>query len=616
MKYLLLMLFSFSFYLGMGQFCYWQQEVKYDMDIDFDVTKHQFQGTQVLTYTNNSPDTLDKVFYHLYFNAFQPGSMMDERSRTISDPDPRVGSRIAALSEEEIGYQRVHALKQGGKELKYHVEGTVLEVNLATPILPGASSTFEMKFEGQVPIQIRRSGRDNAEGVAYSMTQWYPKMAEYDYMGWHANPYVGREFHGVWGDFNVTIKIDRSYVIGATGVLQNGEEIGHGYQAADRVVKQKSRGKNEWHFIAENVIDFAWAADPEYQHISKRAHDGTMLHFIFQPGEATSEKWAMLPMIMNEALKFMNENYGQYQFPQYTFIQGGDGGMEYPMITLITGERSLTSLVGVCIHEWMHSWYQFTLATNESLYPWMDEGFTSFASSEIMNHLRKLELIPGQYVENPHMGSTAGYAMFSQSGLEEPLSTHADHFITNSAYGRGSYGKGSVYLSQLEYVVGKEAFRKGLLRYFNEWKFKHPNPNSILRIMEKESGLELDWYNEYFVNTTKTIDYAISGVENRGNNAIISLEKIGLMPMPVEVLVEKTDGSKKLHYIPMVIMRGERKFGPDENVKVESDWPWTHQFYTFDAGVPKSEINSITLFPSGRVADVEMDNNLMKMGEN
>lgn len=616
MKYLLFALFSLTFYTGFSQECYWQQEVDYVMNIDFDVKKHQFQGEQVLIYTNNSPDTLNKVFYHLYFNAFQPGSMMDERSRTIADPDSRVGDRIAGLSEDEIGYQKVLSLNQDGTALQYHVEGTVLEVSLAKPILPGASTTFNMTFEGQVPIQIRRSGRDNKEGVAYSMTQWYPKLAEYDFMGWHANPYVGREFHGVWGDFDVTIKIDPSYVIGATGVLQNNEEIGHGYQASDRVVKQKVKGKNEWHFVAEKVIDFAWAADPDYQHISKRAHDGTMLHFIFQPGEATSENWAMLPVIMDEALKFMNKNYGKYQFPQYTFIQGGDGGMEYPMITLITGERSLSSLVGVCVHEWMHSWYQFTLATNESLYPWMDEGFTSFASSEIMNHLRKLELIPGQYVENPHMGSTAGFAMFTQSGYEEPLSTHADHFTTNTAYGRGSYTKGSVYLSQLEYVIGNEAFRKGLIRYFNEWKFKHPTPNSILRIMEKESGLELDWYNEYFINTTKTIDYAIADVVERGNNTIINLEKIGVMPMPVEVLIEMTDGSKVLHYIPMVIMRGEKKFSDQDNVKIESDWPWTHNNYALDAGVPKSEIESITLFPSGRVADVEMENNLYKKSEN
>ena len=162
------------------------------MDIDFDVSNHQFTGTQKLNYYNNSPDTLGEVFYHLYFNAFQPNSMMDVRSRTILDPDPRVADRISKLSEEEIGYQRVIKLRMDGKPVDYEVVGTILEVDLPEPILPGSKVVFDMAFEAQVPLQIRRSGRDNKEGIDYSMTQWYPKMCEYDYQGWHANPYVGR----------------------------------------------------------------------------------------------------------------------------------------------------------------------------------------------------------------------------------------------------------------------------------------------------------------------------------------------------------------------------------------------------------------------------------------
>ncbi|MEX2380634.1 MAG: M1 family peptidase, partial [Vicingaceae bacterium] len=159
---------------------YWQQSVNYQMSIDVDVESNQFEGEQTLVYTNNSPDTLNKVYYHLFFNAFQPNSMMDVRSRTIEDPDRRVGDRILHLKENEIGYQKINRLTQDGKKLNYQVVGTILEVELAKPILPGASSTFEMDFEAQVPLQVRRSGRDNKEGIRYSMTQWYPKMAEYD----------------------------------------------------------------------------------------------------------------------------------------------------------------------------------------------------------------------------------------------------------------------------------------------------------------------------------------------------------------------------------------------------------------------------------------------------
>src|SRR5690606_33634219 len=143
------------------------------------------------------------VFYHLYFNAFQPGSMMDVRSRSLPDPDKRVSDRIFHLKNDEIGYQKVKSLNMNGKPLNFETNETILEVSLIEPILPHGSAVFDMEFEGQVPLQIRRSGRDNDEGVQYSMAQWYPKMCEYDYQGWHANPYVGREFYGIWGDFDV-----------------------------------------------------------------------------------------------------------------------------------------------------------------------------------------------------------------------------------------------------------------------------------------------------------------------------------------------------------------------------------------------------------------------------
>jgi len=207
----------------------WQQKADYEMKIDFDVNNHQFDGEQTIEYTNNSPDTLYKVYYHLYFNAFQPNSMMDVRSRTIKDPDRRVGDRISKLSPDEIGYHEIQELKQDGQELSYDVVGTILEVQLAKPIMPRSKTKLSMKFHSQVPLQIRRSGRNNAEGIDYSMAQWYPKLCEYDYQGWHANPYVGREFYGIWGDFKVDIEIDDSYVLAGSGIITNAKKIGRGY---------------------------------------------------------------------------------------------------------------------------------------------------------------------------------------------------------------------------------------------------------------------------------------------------------------------------------------------------------------------------------------------------
>ncbi|MFK7932867.1 MAG: M1 family metallopeptidase [Saprospiraceae bacterium] len=588
----------------------WQQAAQYDMDVDFDVKKHQFTGTQILKYKNNSPDELNKVFYHLYFNAFQPGSMMDVRNQTLPDSDPRVAGRIGALKADEIGYLRVSKLTMNGKAVPFEEVGTILEVSLPQPIKGGEEVTFSMEFNGQVPLQIRRSGRMNKEGIDYSMAQWYPKMAEYDYQGWHANPYIGREFHGVWGDFDVKITIDKNYVVGATGVLQNPDKVGYGYEKSGEKVKRKGKTLT-WHFVGENIHDFVWAADPDYKHTTLTTDGGVVMHFLYQESEQNKDSWEKLPAIMNEAVSFMNRNYGTYPYPVYSFIQGGDGGMEYPMATLITGERSLGSLVGVSVHEWMHSWYQMVLGTNEALYAWMDEGFTSFASAETMNHLRKKGLIPGKASDNPHARTYAGFANFSRRGIEQPLSTHADHFKYNASYGVGAYTKGSIFLNQLSYIIGDASFRQGMMNYFETWKFKHPNDNDFIRIMEKTSGLELDWYREYWVNTTDTIDYAVAGVKAvDGKGAQIDLVNNGTMPMPVDVVVTYTDGTQELFNIPLRIMRGNK---PQEakgmTQTVIEDWPWTNPTYSFKVGRSLENIQSVEIDPSIRLMDVNRDNN-------
>ncbi len=587
----------------------WQQEVDYQMEIDFDVTKHQFTGQQTLKYTNNSPDTLNRVFYHLFFNAFQPNSMMDVRSRTIQDPDRRVMNRIQELSKDEEGYLDVQQLSMNGQAVDYKIVGTILEVNLDNPIMPESEVTFEMDFTGQVPLQIRRSGRDSEEGIDYSMAQWFPKMAEYDYEGWHANPYIGREFHGVWGDFDVKIKIDKSYVVAASGYLQNPEQIGYGYEEAGQKVKRPKGDKLTWHFKAPNVHDFMWAADPDYVHTTAQVPDGPLLRFFYQ-ADTLQENWEKLPEYTVKAFQYMNEHFGKYPYDVFSTIQGGDGGMEYAMGTLITGHRSLQSLVGVTVHELIHSWFQGVLATNESLYPWMDEGYTSYASSRVMAHLFDRD-------ENQaHAGSYQGYIRLAKSGLEEPMTTHADHYQTNYAYGTASYGKGAVFLHQLSYIIGKEDFDKGMLRYFNTWKFKHPNPNDFKRLMEKESGLELDWYLQYWVNTTHTIDYSIKSAIEREDGLSVTLERLGKMPMPIDLEVEYNDGRKVMHNIPLEIMRGTKnKEDSEREWEFHAAWPWTNGTYTLTIPGAGNDIKRIEIDPSNRIADIDRENNKVLIEE-
>lgn len=593
---------------------YWQQRVNYDMLIEFDTKKHRFDGDQVLHYHNQSPDTLHRVFYHLYLNAFQSGSMMDVRSRHIADSDSRVGGRISGLKPNEIGYTKVLKMKQNDTDLPHwKVHGTILEVPLSRPVLPGETVRLEMTFESQVPVQIRRNGRNNSEGISYSMAQWYPKICAYDRHGWHADDYIGREFYGVFGDFNVRLTIDSDFVVAATGILQNPKEVGHGY-CSPQEAPQKLPRRLQWHFKAENVNDFVWAADPDYKHTTLTRSDGTVLRFFYQPGQST-EAWDRLPAIMDRAFDYINARFGQYPYTEYAFIQGGDGGMEYPMATLITGHRPINSLVGVSVHELMHCWYPMVLSTNEARYAWMDEGFVNFASSEVMNYLASEKLLPGRSPSAmPHRSDYQGYINFATGEWEEPLSTPSDHFQTNTAYGVGSYNKGSVFLSQLSYIIGLESFNAGMLRYFDTWKFKHPDDKDFIRVMERASGLELDWYLDYWVYSTHTIDYAVATVEaDRNKSTIIRLHRKGAMPMPVDVEITLTNGQTKRFHVPLCMMRGgkvsDSAWGAYETLEA---WPWVNPHYQWSVPVAPKDIAKIVIDPTGRMADVSRGNNEWK----
>ncbi|MFH6767286.1 M1 family metallopeptidase [Gaetbulibacter aquiaggeris] len=571
---------------------YWQQHVDYTMAVDMDVKTYQYNGTQRLVYTNNSHDILNRVYYHLFFNAFQPGSEMDVRSLTIADPDPRVKDRISKLAPEDIGFLKVTSLKQNGEDLQYETVGTILEVNLATPIQPGEQVTFDMVFNGQVPLQIRRAGKNNQEGVALSMAQWYPKLAEYDFEGWHADPYIGREFFGVWGNFDVSITIDKNYTIGGSGYLQNPEEIGHGY--TQEKIKKTKGDKLTWHFLAPNVHDFTWAADPNYAHDTLQVPDGPLLHFFYKNtmSKENLDNWKNVQSKTVELMQYYSSNVGMYPYNQYSVIQGGDGGMEYAMCTLITGEGSFNSLFGVIAHEMAHTWFQFLLASNESKHEWMDEGFTSY-----MSDLAE-DFVLNKNLENPTKGAYRAYIYLAKSGKEQPLTTHADRYAYNQAYGISAYSKGEVFLAQLSYIIGAENLKATIKKYFEDFKFTHPKPLDIIRTAEKVSGLELDWYLIDFGQTTNTIDYGVKAVEDNK----ITLERIGLMPMPIDLTVTYTDGGTENFYIPLQMMRGEKP----TSATLISDWAWAYPTYTFTVSKPVARVQ---IDPKEAMADINKANN-------
>ena len=629
-KLALLLLVTVSFLnFATAQADRWQQRIDYKINATLDVATNIVKGTEDIVYTNNSTDTLKKVYFHLYWNAFQPNSSMDVRSRELGkntmtnrrgdvmkDWDARVTDRIQKLTPAEIGYQRVSQILIGGKAQKLIEHETILEVQLTNPIAPKTSAKLSLVFEAQVPKQIRRSGRDNAEGVRFSMSQWYPKMVEYDYQGWSTNPYIAREFYGVWGNFDVNLQLAKNYTVAATGVLQNPNAVAN------------AQGLKTWNFKGNNIHDFVWAADDQFKHLSKEVRKGLTIHVYYKEKDAKSDSaWANILYAAEKVLPYIEKNFGAYPYPQYSFIQGGDGGMEYAMATLIKGPS-----LGTVFHEWMHNWYQQVLGSNESLFAWIDEGFATFAESKVsrwydanaaaqspfISERAKAQVLAS--VEKAKLdlpltqaGSYAGYMALAKSGLEEPASTHADHFNTNYAYSNAAYSKGATLLGLLGYVIGDSVRDAVLLNYYNTWKFKHPNANDFFRVAEKTSGIQLQWLKEYWVNSTKTIDYGLNDIQAGNNTAIISIQRLGKLPMPIEVLITYKDGTTELHYMPLDLMLGGKGSEGAVNHILHPAWQWVAPTYTFETSKPLSALKSIEIDPSYRMPDLNRSNNKLEI---
>jgi len=600
MKKLLFVTILLISQFALSQKNYWQQHVDYKMVIDVDVEKHTYIGTQRLVFTNNSPDNLDRVFYHLYFNAFKPGTDLEQNSRYSTDDSRTMSNNILMLDEKDWGDVQIKSLKQDGVNVKFKVEETILEVELDKPLGSGASTVLEMEFFVQTPAMIRRSGKNSEDNVAFSMSQWYPKLCQYDDEGWHANPYIGREFYGIWGDFDVTINIDKNYTVAGSGYLQNPELVGHGYAPLKKGVKHGD--KISWRFIAPNVHDFSWAADPNFTHDYIDIDGGPRMHFFYKADSKYVDLWREFQPNSAEFLKFFSNTIGKYPYKQYSVIMAGDGGMEYAMCTFIdgVGHPTMRSLYSVTSHEIAHTWFQFLMATNESKHSWMDEGFTSYIDDVALNVVLK----EGKSL--PNAKAYSDYFQWVATGLEEPMTTHADRFKYNTGYGMSAYDKGSIFLSQLQYVIGKDNFDKTLKKYFDDWAFKHPKPNDFIRSAENVSGLELDWYLLDWAQSTMTIDYSVNSLYGVDNKTKVVLKRIGQMGMPIDLRVELISGEILDFNIPMTKMRGHK---PTEKSTLLRSWSWAKPYYELWIDVDSKNISKIIIDPKNEMADINRDNN-------
>jgi len=519
---------------------YWQQRADYQIRATLDPAVGTLTGEQTITYANRSPDTLAFVWIQLDQNLFAPGSQGAQTFPT----EGRVGG---GGFEGGIEIRRVAS---GGSDLPHRIRDTQMRVELRQPLAPGGSVAIEVDWSFRVPENgADRMGRD---GELFLLAQWYPRMAVYDDLGgWSTMPYLGQgEFYLEYGDFDVALTVPATYLVGATGTLQNpGEVLTAGQRAAlDRArgggavvpivtaaeladpasFRPATQGTLTWRFRAENVRDFAWGAGPRLVW-DATAWEGTEIHALYRP-EATA--WAEAAEMTRHSLAFYSDYLMPYPYPAATAIEGPVYGMEYPMVVFVAPESLREDLFDVLDHEWAHMWFPMIVGSDERRHAWMDEGIDTF-----MNLLSKQAFFPES---EPVLENVAQYAAAVRAYREQPIGSLPDEFAPESpALGIGAYVKPAVMLTALRELAGHELFDAALASYARTWAWRHPSPADFFRHVEDAVGMELGWFWHNWIYTTQTHDLAILGVDQSQAGATwqatVTIDQRGRLLMPAVV---------------------------------------------------------------------------------
>jgi hypothetical protein len=554
---------------------YWQQHAEYRLQAQLDPATTRLTGSGAVRYHNRSPDTLRTVAVHLYQNLHRPGA---RRNREVPVTGGMALTRVAAQG-------RTLPLLAGAEMPGpgYRIDATVATLLLPAPLPPAGSLELEFDWEFTVPGPgTPRMGQD---GEVFFLAYWYPQMAVYDDVsGWHTDPYLGNaEFHMGFGDYEVTLTLPEDWLVSATGTLQNPEavlsaqtrqrleqarrsaEVVRVVTAADRsagrATVQGRDGLLSWRFAARRVRDFAWGASDRYLWDATHAvagdatgdgrPDTTLIHSLYRPG---AENWDHTARYGRHSVEFLSEYLWPYPWPHMSAVEGPiGGGMEFPMITLIGGARDTIALYSVTVHEIAHMWFPMLAASDEKRHTWLDEGLTRFHQAQAMQ-----DFFPGYGREGLARDT---YLAFARTGGEVEMMRHGDLYpVGTRAFGIAGYDKPAVVLVALRAILGEETFHRGLREFGRRWEYRHPQPWDLWNTFEDVSGRDLGWFWRTWYYETWTLDQAVAGVRQVGNETEITIEDRGYAPMPVLLAVTRADGTTQRLEVPVEVwLSGARR---------------------------------------------------------
>ncbi len=579
---------------------YFQQEVNYRLEAKLLPELNRVEGREWLVYHNNSPDTLNRLYFHLYLNKFRES---------------------ASENPEKIGYIDIVYLRDaGGRRVPFRVNSTILEAILPRLLLPGDSLQLEFRFNSVLPASGERFGY---YGVHFDVGHWYPVPAVYDQHGWHTEQHLKGEFYHEWGNYRVSIDVPAGYVVAATGVLLNPAALPDSVEFPHRrpwYETYPDTARTVYHFLARRVHDFVWVADPDL--VLRRVKAGRVtINFFIQPYQM--ETWVKQLSIARQALAFFQKRIGPYPYEQLSVVDGyiTAGGMEYPNLVIIndyiTNFRNLSATI---IHEIAHQWFFGLLANNQTRYGWMDEGFATYFENLAMEKI----LGPVSYSDETRQSRLSrlfnyrinlwdderlAYLEYVKSGLDEPINTPFDWF-QNDPY-LIYYQKMSQVISQLRLVLGDSLFWAGIRHYYRTWRFRHPYPDDLVRAFEAVSGRQLDWFFDEWLNTTWQCDYAVGIV--RGNwekdssgvhyRARISFRREKPIVMPLDFAVTLRNGEVRRYRIPV----DDGMSFPNGSTALPA-WRFDQTSREIELLLP-DKIEQVTIDPAGRLLDVNPWNN-------